>query len=91
MTMFDGFHYCWDSQRGAIDIAFHIDISKDILLIRLDDANFCQSWWPGHFGKSFRDFDDYLTSEQIIDVTDKTKEERKAILYDKLKTMYTTF
>lgn len=34
---------------------------------------------------------DYLTSGQVIDVTDKTEEERKAILYDKLETMYNTF
>lgn len=34
---------------------------------------------------------DYLTSGVIIDVTDKTEEERKAILFDKLETMYNTF
>lgn len=34
---------------------------------------------------------DYLTSGQVIDVTDKTEQERKAILYDKLETMYNTF
>ncbi|MGM9884540.1 helix-turn-helix domain-containing protein [Streptococcus hyointestinalis] len=34
---------------------------------------------------------DELLGRQVIDVTDKTEEERKAILYDKLETMYNTF
>ncbi|MDI6035570.1 helix-turn-helix domain-containing protein [Streptococcus equi] len=34
---------------------------------------------------------DYLTSGQVVDVTDKTEEERKAVLFDKLETMYNTF
>lgn len=41
--------------------------------------------------KVLRTSTDYLTSGQVIDVTDKTEEERKAILYDKLETMYNTF